>query len=60
MVMRALTAAVDDPARAPRSITLHYLRPPVEGQVEIEVTTERTGRSLTTLTARLLRTAGCA
>jgi acyl-CoA thioesterase len=53
IVMRAMTAAVDDPARAPRSITLHYLRPPIEGEVEVEVTTERTGRSLTTLTARL-------
>jgi acyl-CoA thioesterase len=52
IVMRALAAAVDDPARAARSLTLHYLRPPVEGQLEVEVTVERTGRSLTSLTTR--------
>ncbi len=53
VVLRALTAAVDDPARAPRSLNLHYLRPPVAGPAEIAVTVERTGRSLTTLSARL-------
>jgi acyl-CoA thioesterase len=40
-------------ARAPRSLTLHYLRPPVEGEVRIVVTEERRGRQLTTYSARL-------
>ncbi len=53
IVVRALTAAIAEPARAPRSVTLHYLRPPAEGDVEIAVTVERTGRRLTTVTARL-------
>lgn len=39
--------------RAPRSLTLHYLRPPVEGEVQIAVTEERRGRQLTTYSARL-------
>ena len=53
LVLRAMTAAVDDPERAPRSLTCHYLRPPIIGDAEIRVTVERAGRSLSTLTARL-------
>lgn len=53
IVLRALTEAVADPERAPRSLTLHYLRPPAAGRAEVAVTVERTGRSLTTLSARL-------
>lgn len=53
MVLRAMAVVVDDPARHPRSLTLHYTRPPVVGPVEIAVTLERTGRRLTTATARL-------
>jgi acyl-CoA thioesterase len=52
-ILRAILAELDDPARPPRSFTVHYLRPPVEGDVDIAVTTERAGRSLTTLSARL-------
>lgn len=53
VVVRAMELAVDDPRRAARSLTCHYLRPPAEGPCEIAVTVERAGRSLTTLTARL-------
>jgi acyl-CoA thioesterase len=53
IVVRAMTDVVDEPARAPRSITLHYLRPPLQGDIEIAVTVQRAGRSLTTLTANL-------
>lgn len=53
IVLRALTAVVDEPARAPRSLTLHYLRPPATGAVAIDVALERAGRSLTTLIARM-------
>ena len=31
IVLRAMLAELDDPARAPRSLTLHYLRPPAAG-----------------------------
>jgi acyl-coenzyme A thioesterase PaaI-like protein len=53
MILRALTAAVDDPARAPRSLTVHYARAPEPGPVTIRATKERDGRSLSTLTARM-------
>lgn len=53
IVLRALMEAVNDAQRAPRSLTLHYLRPPAEGPVDVAVTLERVGRTLTTATARL-------
>ncbi len=53
IVMRALALAVDDPERQARSVTMHFLRVPEAGPVEVAVRVERTGRSLSTLTARL-------
>ena len=53
IVLRAILAEVSDPERTPRSITLHYLRPPAAGPCEVAVTVERAGRGLTTVTARL-------
>jgi acyl-CoA thioesterase len=53
MLMRALTEAVDDAARAPRSLTIHYARAPQPGPVSVDVTIERQGRSLSTLSARM-------
>ena len=53
IVLRAVLAEVADPARRPRSLTLHYLRPPAEGPCEVVVTIERAGRGLTTASARL-------
>jgi acyl-CoA thioesterase len=53
ILLRALTAAVDDPARAPRSLTIHYASAPETGPVEIRTTMERQGRSLSTLSARM-------
>ena len=55
IVLRAILAEVADPARSPRSITLHYLRPPVAGPCEVTVAVEREGRGLTTVTARLVQ-----
>jgi acyl-CoA thioesterase len=55
MVLRAMVAALDDPAREPRSLTCHYLRPPAAGPAGIEVTIERSGRATSTLTARLVQ-----
>ena len=49
----AVIAEVDDPARRPRSLTLHYLRPPVEGEVDVEVVVERSGRTVTNVSARM-------
>lgn len=53
IIVRALAAVVDDAQRAPRSLALHYLRPPAPGPCEIVVGVEREGRSLTSLSARL-------
>lgn len=53
IVLRAMQAELADPARPARSITLHYLRPPRPGGIRIDVVVERSGRRLSTLTARL-------
>jgi acyl-CoA thioesterase len=55
IVLRAMEAAVDEPQRAPRSLTLHYLRPPATGPCEVHVDVERTGRTLSSLSARLVQ-----
>lgn len=54
IALKALAAAVA-PDRAPRSLTLHYTAPPVEGPVRIETRVERVGRSLTTVSGRMLQ-----
>ena len=55
IVLRAMQAEVGDEERRPRSFTLHYLRPPTEGPVELETATERAGRTLSTVTARMIQ-----
>jgi acyl-CoA thioesterase len=53
IIQRAVSQAVGDPDRTPRSLTVHYTSPPVEGDALIETRLERQGRSLSTVTARL-------
>lgn len=53
LVLQAMLMALGGPERAPRSLTLHYLRAPHPGGAEIEVVEERAGRGLTTLSARM-------
>ena len=53
IVLEGMRAAVDDEARMPRSFTVHFLRPPHPGPVTVRPVVERTGRTLTTVTARL-------
>ena len=53
IVLRAVLAEAGAGDRRPRSMTLHYLRPPVEGPCEVQVVVERAGRGLSTLSARL-------
>ncbi|MBW2243354.1 MAG: thioesterase family protein [Deltaproteobacteria bacterium] len=55
LLVNAMKASVDDPERGLRSLTIHYLRPPAEGPAEIHVSVERQGRSLTSVTARLVQ-----
>jgi acyl-CoA thioesterase len=53
IVLRALEREVGDPARTCRSFTVHYLARPAAGAADVEVVVERTGRSLTSVSARL-------
>jgi acyl-CoA thioesterase len=53
VILRALYTGVEDLSRTPRSFTVHYLSPPTEGPVQIEVRTERTGRMLTFVSGRV-------
>lgn len=53
LLLRALEAAVGDPARTARSLTIHFTSPPAEGAARVHTALERTGRSLTTASARL-------
>ena len=53
VILRALTATVADELRTPRSLTVHYLSPAGDGEVEIETCQERVGRSMTSCSARL-------
>jgi len=55
VMLRAITAATNDPARAPRSLTVHYVRRPARGVADIHSTIERAGRSLSTVSARLVQ-----
>jgi acyl-CoA thioesterase len=53
ILLRALGDAVGDPARAARSLTIHFTSPPAEGDAEVRVSLDRVGRSVTTASARL-------
>lgn len=55
IVARAMTEAVADATRHARSLTLHYLRPPADGELRVETAVERSGRSLSTVSARMLQ-----
>ncbi len=53
IIQRGIELAVGDPERHPRSLTVHFLRPPAAGPVTVLPVVERSGRSLTTASARL-------
>ncbi|CAN5495606.1 thioesterase family protein [soil metagenome] len=53
ILMHALELAVDAPDRQARSVTMHFLRAPEPGPVEVSATVERRGRSLTSVSGRL-------
>jgi acyl-CoA thioesterase len=53
IIQRGIELAVGDPERVPRSLTVQFLRPPAAGPVTVLPVVERSGRSLTTATARL-------
>ncbi|MGH2752834.1 MAG: acyl-CoA thioesterase [Actinomycetota bacterium] len=53
VVLRGLMLEVNDAARLPRSLSVHYVARPVEGVVEVAAVLERVGRSTTATTGRL-------
>jgi acyl-CoA thioesterase len=53
LLMQAFLAEVADPDRHARSLTVHYLAPAVEGPAQLVVRTERAGRLVTYMSARL-------
>jgi acyl-CoA thioesterase len=53
LVLRAMTLSLDDPGRAPRSFTVHFANAPANGRVTISCALERSGRSLSTVSARM-------
>lgn len=53
--LRALIDTVDDPERAPRSLTVHYAAAPSAGPARIEVEVVRAGSQLSTLSARMVQ-----
>lgn len=56
LFVRAFEAEVADPGRPLRSLTVHYLRPATTGaEAEIHVSIERSGRAVTSATARLVQ-----
>ena len=55
ILAKAANHTVADANRPLRSLTIHFLRPPQEGQAHVETVVERVGRSLTTVTARLIQ-----
>jgi acyl-CoA thioesterase len=52
IILRALEARVAEPARAPRSLTVHFVAPPEAGELVVTTHLERVGRSLTSVSAR--------
>lgn len=51
--LRAMELAVGDPERQPRSATMHFLRAPGAGELDVKAAVEREGRSLSSVTSRL-------
>jgi acyl-CoA thioesterase len=55
ILLRGLVLRVDDPRRTPASLTVHFTRVPREDVVRIETNVEREGRSMSTVTGRMLQ-----
>ena len=55
LLLEAMSAEVGDPARLPRSLTVHFVSPARPGPARCVVTILRSGHSLTNVAARLVR-----
>lgn len=52
LLLRGLTLALDDPARAVRSFTTHFVAPAAIGPITLRTAVERTGRRMSVVSAR--------
>lgn len=57
-LLRAIEHTVADPRRPVRSFTLHFCAPAVEGEAQVQVRLERTGKLVSHVTARVENAAG--
>jgi len=55
ILLRAMQLTVNQSERAPRSMSVYYLSTAKAGPIEIETALEKRGRSITTVTARMLQ-----
>jgi hypothetical protein len=55
LILSGMTIAIGDASRAPLTLTVQFVSQPAFGPVTLDATVERTGRSLTTITARLVQ-----
>lgn len=55
LLLRSAMLELDEAERAPRSLTIHYTAPPEEGDFQVEARVERSGRSLSTVSLRMLQ-----
>ena len=55
LLVRAMSAELGQDDRGPRSLSVHFLRPPAEGPLELEIVVERSGRSASTLSGRIVQ-----
>ncbi|MGH2758576.1 MAG: acyl-CoA thioesterase [Actinomycetota bacterium] len=54
MVLRGMEMSIDA-ERTPRSLTVHFLRVPKEAPIRVETSVERSGRTMSTVTAHLVQ-----
>ncbi len=55
VLLRAMTERVGDPTRHPRSLTVHFLKGPMQGPAEVHTELLRSGGKLTSLSARIVQ-----
>ena len=53
IVLRAMILAEGESERVPRTLTVHFTRAPADAGIRVAVARERTGRTMSTLTARM-------
>jgi acyl-CoA thioesterase len=55
ILLRGMQRAVDEPGREPRSLSVHFARVPKDEPFTVETTIERTGRTVSNVSARMMQ-----